>query len=473
MSAQASLASNHPGRRPVPEEAPEMARTLFDYFRCPDDVVRLGIAGQPSKDAGFFRFDGDTICYGRSVGASPAKGLDQDLPDVVRGVRVDGNRLLWPFDFSQVVDNLRYERYSATSRGSFDRLTGGRVSRRIYYFLRPLLSVQVRKRLQKIHLRGWRDIAFPRWPVDVTVETLMQNALAFALRAGKIDRIPFIWFWPDGAPSCAIMTHDIEGPAGLAFCDRLMDIDDSFGIKSAFQVIPELRYEVDEHVLAKFRRRGFEVNVHDLNHDGYLFYERQEFLRRAAQINRYSALFQSSGFRSGAMYRNQNWYDAFDFQYDMSVPNVAHFEPQRGGCCTVMPYFIGKILELPLTTIQDYSLFHILGDYSINLWKEQIEIIRGKNGLASFIVHPDYLMEPDASAVYSDLLAHLFRLRADGKLWIALPADVDRWWRNRHQMRLVRDGKRWRIDGPDSHRARIAYASLERERVVYTMSSES
>ena len=62
------------------------------------------------------------------------------------------------------------------------------------------------------------------------------------------------------------------------------------------------------------------------------------------------------------MYREQQWFDAFEFSYDMSVPNVAHLEPQRGGCCTVMPYFVGDILELPLTTTQDYSLFHILGD---------------------------------------------------------------------------------------------------------------
>ena len=64
------------------------------------------------------------------------------------------------------------------------------------------------------------------------------------------------------------------------------------------------------------------------------------------------------------MYREQQWFDAFDFSYDMSVPNVAHLEPQRGGCCTVMPYFVGDLLELPLTTVQDYSLFHILNDYS-------------------------------------------------------------------------------------------------------------
>ena len=76
------------------------------------------------------------------------------------------------------------------------------------------------------------------------------------------------------------------------------------------------------------------------------------------------------------MYREQEWFDAFDFSFDMSVPNVAHLEPQRGGCCTVMPYFIGDVLELPLTTTQDYSLFHILGDYSTTLWKRQIRLIR-------------------------------------------------------------------------------------------------
>ncbi len=92
------------------------------------------------------------------------------------------------------------------------------------------------------------------------------------------------------------------------------------------------------------------------------------------------------------MYREQEWFDAFDFSYDMSVPNVAHLEPQRGGCCTVMPYFIGTILELPLTTTQDYSLFHILGDYSIASWKRQLaRSWRQRPG--QFIAHPDYLSD--------------------------------------------------------------------------------
>ena len=191
------------------------------------------------------------------------------------------------------------------------------------------------------------------------------------------------------------------------------------------------------------------------------------------RINRYAKEFRSRGFRAGAMYRNQSWYDAFTFSYDMSVPNVAHLEPQRGGCCTVMPYFIGKILELPLTTTQDYSLFHILGDYSIELWKQQVELILEKNGLISFISHPDYLIEKRAKRVYLELLEHLAQLRDTRKLWTALPGEVDRWWRSRHQMRLVEEGNTWRIDGPDNHRARIAYASLEGNRLVYALDQAS
>src|SRR4030095_13902574 len=106
--------------------------------------------------------------------------------------------------------------------------------------------------------------------------------------------------------------------------------------------------------------------------------------------------FECGGFRSGAMYREQRWYEAFGFAYDMSVPNVAHLEPQRGGCCTVMPYFVGDILELPLTTLQDYSLFHILDDYSLTLWQRQIASIREQHGLITFLAHPDYLVDPGA-----------------------------------------------------------------------------
>jgi hypothetical protein len=331
------------------------------------------------------------------------------------------------------------------------------------------MGVGVRKHLQKVGLNGWDKIPFPRWPVDHTVDTLMESAMTLVLRAQGKSRIPFIWFWPDGASACGMMTHDIEGQDGLDFCDKLMDIDDSYAIKSAFQLIPGGREEVWRRTAARLRKRGFEVNLHDLNHDGQLFADKEGFARQAGRINEYAREFECDGFRSGAMYREQAWFEAFEFLYDMSVPNAAHLEPQHGGCCTVMPYFVGNILELPLTTVQDYTLFFILNDYSTAIWREQIRLISERHGLVSVITHPDYLLGQPERDVYVDLLCHLASLRERNGLWIALPGEINRWWRNRHQMTLVSGAEGWRIEGPDHHRARVAYATLENDRLVYRL----
>ena len=78
--------------------------------------------------------------------------------------------------------------------------------------------------------------------------------------------------------------------------------------------------------------------------------------------------------------------------------------------------------------------FHIIGDYSTALWKEQTELILAKNGLASFIAHPDY---GDA-------------------------------------MTLVPDGQSCRVEGADSERARVAYATLGDDgRAVFTLDERS
>jgi hypothetical protein len=366
-----------------------------------------------------------------------------------------------PFDLDEVVGNFHYERYRKSApEGVVGRVTNSDAARKAYYAARPLLPVAVRKHFQRVRLHGWQTIPFPSWPVDVSVETLMQGVMAQALRGLEIDQMPFIWFWPDGAECALTMTHDVEGSAGRDFTPQLMDIDDAFGIKSAFQIVPESPWSSGLH--ESLRRRGFEVNIHDLNHDGSLFRTREGFERRAARINEHARDLGSSGFRSGAMYREASWFQAFEVEYDMSVPNVAHLEPQRGGCCTVMPHFLGKILELPLTTTQDYSLFHILADYSTRLWEEQIGIIRRHHGLVSFIVHPDYLVERRARESYIQLLTHVRDLRAEHAVWVALPGELNRWWRNRDRMRLVEGNREWTIEGPDSDRARVAVATMSR-----------
>ena len=445
-----------------------MAHPLVEYFRCPEHVAVLGTGGPLPADAGYFRF-GDAIAYGRQSVGRPSLRPEKDLVDVSGAVTSANGEVVLPFDLSEVIGNLRHERYPE-AHSAIERLSTSRIPHAVYYFFRPNLSIGVRKHLQRLSWLGWRRIAFPRWPVDVTVESLMRSAVRSVLETSGVREFPFIWFWPDGAPGCVMMTHDIEGSSGASWVGELMNVDEEFGIKSAFQVIPDAPWSTDDdtrRLVGQLQGRGFEVNVHDLLHDGHLFRNRDVFLRRAADINARGRCFGSRGFRSGAMYRRQDWFASLEFSFDMSVPNVAHLEPQRGGCCTVMPFFIGHVLELPLTTSQDYTVFHVLGEYSTALWREQIDLILEQNGLISFIAHPDYLRESRARHVYTDLLRFLVQLRAERNVWFALPSQIDTWWRNRREMRLVADGESWRIEGPGSERARVAYARVEDGRVVW------
>jgi len=442
-----------------------MSNYLIQYYRCPEHYVRLALKGALSTTSGYFRFGENTICYGRYCGRRPSASPAEALADAHADIRLENGTAFLPFDLAQVADNLRHELYAANGNGPYLQS----LMKRMYYCVRPLLPVGVRKHLQRIHLNGWQHARFPHWPVDRSVDSMFEQLLLLALRAQGVARIPFVWFWPEGAASCAFMTHDVETARGKDFCATLMDIDDSFGIKASFQIVPECRYEVTPAYLDSIRKRGFEIALQDLNHDGHLFRNRREFRARAARINAYGRQWGTRGFRTAVLYRRQEWFDDLEFSYDMSVPNVAHLDPQRGGCCTIMPYFIGNLLELPVTTTQDYSLFHILNDYSIDLWKRQTALIMQKHGLVSFIIHPDYITSNRERHIYEALLAHLSALRAENGLWVTTPAEVNRWWRQRMEMRIIEDGDHLRIDGPGKERGRIAYASEQDGRLVFTL----
>ena len=440
---------------------------LIQYYRCPEHYARLSLRGPLSETNGFFRLGPDTVCYGKCSGHSPADSPNGILHNALQDTTIDGDTIHLPFDLRQVVENLRNELYSGEHTNGNGLKT--QALTKAYYLIRPLLPVGVRKYIQKWRLRGWDQLPFPHWPVDRTVDQILEQVMLLSLRSQSADRIPFIWFWPDGANSCAIMTHDVETAMGRDSCGHLMDMDEASGIKAAFEIVPQQRYEVTSDFLKSIRQRGFEIVVHDLNHDGRLFSNREQFLERVASINAYKEQFGSIGFRAAVLYRKQSWFNDLNFDYDMSVPNVAHLDPQRGGCCTVMPYFVGKILELPVTTTQDYTLFHILNDYSINLWQKQIDLIMEKHGLISFIVHPDYIGGDRERKVYEALLNHLASLRKERALWITTPGEVNRWWRQRAEMELVEDSHGWRIEGDGNERARIAYASENNGRIAYTV----
>ena len=438
-------------------------RRLIERYRLPESCVNYSGSVDSSQPQGFFAFGEGTVCFGSCFADTLAPSVNDGLYDVRTRVLFDGDTLHLPFDPDQLVDNLLLERYPIIARDLSHQL----ILRSVYYSLRPLLPLKLRKHLQRVYLAGWEKIRFPHWPVDVTVERILEQFLAMLMKAQGLRKLPFIWFWPQAYDSCAIVTHDVETADGRDFCSSLMDIDDSVGIKSSFQVVPEGRYAVSPAFLADIRRRGFEINIQDISHDGNLFRSRKQFMQQIVAVNRYGREFGAQGFRAAVLYRNQEWCHALDFEYDMSIPNSAHLEPQRGGCCTVFPYFIGRLLELPLSTTQDYALFHFLNKHSLDLWKRQIELIRQKHGLISILTHPDYMLKAREQETYLQLLRHLDTLRTTQNVWIATPAEVNRWWRVRSKLSLHHDGSEWQIKGAEGERACLAYACLEGDTVRY------
>lgn len=455
-----------------------MTGILQEHFCCPDDLA-LPCAPEPGKTrAGFFRLGPDITVFGHIAAGVPASRPEEARLDALEPVQAGGEFVL-PFDPREIIANLLFERYPGAGHPSGAGPLWRRLAAKAYYTARPFMPVGVRKHVQRSVVGRSHDAApnFPVWPIDTTVERALDELLLMAMQARGVDRLPFIWFWPDGYSSAVAMTHDVETAAGRDFTPTLMDLDDQCGTKAAFEIIPEQRYAVPEKWLARIRERGFEINVHDLNHDGRLFSNHEEFLRRAEHINAYGREWGALGFRSGVLYRNLDWFGALRFDYDMSLPNGAHFHPQAGGCCTTRPYFLGDMVEIPGTAAQDYILFHILGDYSTRIWEQQLDATAAAHGVMCFSTHPDYVMEPRARAVVERLGEILRARRERDNLWFALPREISRWWRQRRAMRLCRSasdaGGGWRIEGEGADRARVAYAEIQDGRLRHTPPSSA
>jgi glycosyltransferase involved in cell wall biosynthesis len=266
------------------------------------------------------------------------------------------------------------------------------------------------------------------------------------------ERPPQHWpGWPEGKKFALVLTHDVEGLAGLDRCQELMRLEMRMGFRSSFNFIPEGDYRVPAKLREELAQNGFEVGVHDFRHDGHLFSSRREFLRLSAHINHYINEWGAAGFRSGFMFHNLEWLHNLDISYDASTFDVDPFEPQPEGRHTIFPFWNpaprekGRnntnekegYVELPYTLPQDSTLFLLLRDKTIEIWRRKLDWIAQHGGMALVNVHPDYLDfgEPIRSkrtypvAHYADLLAYL-RDHYAGQFWQPLPKQVATFIRN-------------------------------------------
>lgn len=316
--------------------------------------------------------------------------------------------------------------------------------RRFYYALKPFLPWSLRMAIRRIAAQRKLASCRDTWPI---------NEAAGHTPAGWPG-------WPDGKHFAVVLTHDVEGPEGLAKCRRLSALEKSLGFRSSFNFIPEGAYRVPSEIRHQLQRDGFEVGVHDLKHDGKLFRSHDDFRKKAARINRYVREWNARGYRSGFMLRNLDWLHALDVHYDSSTFDTDPFEPQSDGVNTIFPFWIpasaventrarntplpfesrqpvvvpkGRTgyVELPYTLPQDSTLFLVLRESSPEIWLRKLEWIAQRGGMVLVNVHPDYVRFPDEPATsrtypvehYIRFLEHLRRTYA-GRFWPALPAEV-------------------------------------------------
>ena len=299
------------------------------------------------------------------------------------------------------------------------------IRNKLYYRIKPLVPARVR-----LAIRGWmarrvRDKFRAVWPI-----------------LPGSEEPPKDWpGWPQGKQFAFVLTHDVEGPAGVAKCRQLAEVEKKYGFRSCFNFIPEGEYRVTRELRDELAREGFEVGVHDLRHDGRLFLNQKSFAEKAAAINRYLKDWGAVGFRSGFMLHNLDWLLDLDVAYDTSTFDTDPFEPQPDGTGTIFPFWKSGpngrgYVELPYTLPQDSTMFLLMREPNTEIWFNKLDWIARHGGMALLNVHPDYLdFDPQCKSAihypldrYESFLRHA-RERYGNHCWNVLPREVASWFK--------------------------------------------
>ena len=88
---------------------------------------------------------------------------------------------------------------------------------RLYYTMKPLLPYGVRMAIRRRFAAWRRKQTRDIWPIFPGSEKPPQG-----------------WpGWPEGKQFALVLTHDIEGPAGLAKCRQVMELEQKLGFRSS------------------------------------------------------------------------------------------------------------------------------------------------------------------------------------------------------------------------------------------------
>ncbi len=296
---------------------------------------------------------------------------------------------------------------------------------RSYYLLKPLIPWRARVALRRRRAQRRRVAYSDVWPINE-----------------KAGAVPPGWpGWPEGKRFALVLTHDVESTRGLSRATKLMELETKHGFRSSFNLVPEEEYRVPDSLRAELEREGFEVGVHGLEHDGKLYNSKHTFARKATRIRHYLEKWNACGFRSPLMQHRLGWLHELGVEYDASTFDTDPFEPEPDSVGTVFPFWVPGpdgtgYVELPYTLVQDFTLFAVLREKNIDIWKRKLDWLAAHGGMALLNTHPDYMCFEGSErgrdefpiTYYEDFLRYV-REKYDGAFWSALPRDVARFYR--------------------------------------------
>ncbi|MBP1696019.1 MAG: hypothetical protein H6Q41_1207 [Deltaproteobacteria bacterium] len=341
----------------------------------------------------------------------------------------------------------------------------------LFYLVKPMIprrvQIAMRRAVGQAKVRIHKNV----WPIDP-----------------QAAQPPEGWTgWPEKRRFALVLSHDVDTARGHERCFELMKAEEALGFRSCFNFVPE-GYTVSPELRRELTEKGFDVGVHGLVHDSKLFSSRKIFEERALRINHYLKEWGAAGFHSPATLRNLDWIGELDIEYDGSTFDTDPFEPQPDGVRTIFPFVVCRrssqlsalssqlltttdrrinqtpainssasqpsgfpgrhsdggqaserrsyYVELPYTLPQDHCVFVILKEKDIRIWKEKLDWIAERGGMALLNSHPDYinfrggecaLEEYDASK-YMDFLQYV-KSKYTGQYWHTLPREMARFWK--------------------------------------------
>ncbi|MAG08657.1 hypothetical protein CMO89_04235 [Candidatus Woesearchaeota archaeon] len=333
---------------------------------------------------------------------------NQDIPLIVK----KGNRIIFNFDPVETIKFLMKERYYRPKRRLYTYLP-------VHFHILPGSS---RKLMKKILFMFRKEKNFPSWPVEKSVE-LLRHVLLKCIEAIEGRKIK-LDIWPKNKKYVICLSHDVETGGGFKRIPLISKIERKYSLVSSWSIVSN-HYKIDFRLLDSLIKKGDEILLHGYNHDNKLIsLDDKKIEKRFNSMARLKEKLKIKGFRSPCLLRSERLYSLLEkngYLYDSSSVDTEKDSQisERNGCCTVFPYMIDGLVEIPLTLPQDARL--LFRSYNmekmVKTWANKLEFIKKVGGVAVINTHPESHLSGNRKNLkaYHDFLKYI---RNDRSAWV-------------------------------------------------------